>query len=235
MEDLLEQANEVQESLGRSYAVPDELDEADLEAGMSREHPSHPLSLIALAELDALGLEEEDEGPSYLSELNKAPDFVDEAPVEEVSSFWCETAHTLSPLVDVEQRGCSGIQLICRKASLRAHISVINVAIDVQYVIQESFRVPHRRPLSVLSYHCLVCLVLACARANTRRAISYTSAEVTGLSRSRSVPSNPSRKAAAASSCTLPETPCPETAKCCAWSIISVNRSRKVCRWCGKK
>lgn len=33
MEDLLEQANEIQESLGRSYAVPDELDEADLEAG----------------------------------------------------------------------------------------------------------------------------------------------------------------------------------------------------------
>jgi hypothetical protein len=122
MEDLLEQANEVQESLGRSYAVPDELDEADLEAGMSREYPSHPLSLIALAELDALGLEEEDEGPSYLSELNKAPDFVDEAPVEEVSSFWSETAHTLSPLVDVEQRGCSGIQLICRKASLRSYI-----------------------------------------------------------------------------------------------------------------
>ena len=34
MEDLLEQANEIQETLGRSYAVPDELDEADLEAGM---------------------------------------------------------------------------------------------------------------------------------------------------------------------------------------------------------
>ena len=34
MEDLLEQANEVQETLGRSYAVPDEIDEADLEAGM---------------------------------------------------------------------------------------------------------------------------------------------------------------------------------------------------------
>jgi len=33
MEELLEQANEVQEMLGRSYAVPDELDEADLEAG----------------------------------------------------------------------------------------------------------------------------------------------------------------------------------------------------------
>ena len=33
MEDLLEQANEVQATLGRSYAVPDEIDEADLEAG----------------------------------------------------------------------------------------------------------------------------------------------------------------------------------------------------------
>lgn len=33
MEDLVEQANEIQESLARSYAVPDELDEADLEAG----------------------------------------------------------------------------------------------------------------------------------------------------------------------------------------------------------
>ncbi len=36
MEELLEQANEVQEMLGRSYAVPDELDEADLEAGTLR-------------------------------------------------------------------------------------------------------------------------------------------------------------------------------------------------------
>jgi charged multivesicular body protein 5 len=33
MEDLLEQANEIQETLSRSYAVPDEIDEADLEAG----------------------------------------------------------------------------------------------------------------------------------------------------------------------------------------------------------
>lgn len=29
----MEQANEIQESMARSYAVPDELDEADLEAG----------------------------------------------------------------------------------------------------------------------------------------------------------------------------------------------------------
>ncbi|KAG7449425.1 vacuolar protein sorting-associated protein 60 [Guyanagaster necrorhizus] len=65
MEDLLEQANEIQESLGRSYAVPDELDEADLEA-----------------ELDALALEEEEEGTSYLADMGKVPDFIDEAPVE---------------------------------------------------------------------------------------------------------------------------------------------------------
>jgi len=65
MEELLEQANEIQESLGRSYAVPDELDEADLEA-----------------ELDALQFEEEEEGPSYLAEINKVPDFVDDPPTE---------------------------------------------------------------------------------------------------------------------------------------------------------
>ncbi|KAI9452578.1 vacuolar protein sorting-associated protein 60 [Russula earlei] len=65
MEELLEQANEVQESLSRSYAVPDEIDEADLEA-----------------ELDALGMEE-DEGESYLADLNRAPDFIDEAPIED--------------------------------------------------------------------------------------------------------------------------------------------------------
>jgi len=65
MEELLEQANEIQESLGRSYEVPDELDEADLEA-----------------ELDALQFEEEEEGTSYLADLNKVPDFVDDPPVE---------------------------------------------------------------------------------------------------------------------------------------------------------
>jgi len=64
MEDMLEQANEIQESLGRSYAVPDEIDEADLEA-----------------ELDALALEEEEEGTSYLADLKNVPDFVDEPPV----------------------------------------------------------------------------------------------------------------------------------------------------------
>lgn len=77
MEDLLEQANEIQESLGRSYNVPDEIDEADLQA-----------------ELDALQLEEEEEAGSYLNDLNKAPDFVDEAPIEESESSRPEAIKT---------------------------------------------------------------------------------------------------------------------------------------------
>jgi hypothetical protein len=39
---------------------------------------------FAVPELDALELEAEEEGPSYLSNINTVPDFVDEAPVEEV-------------------------------------------------------------------------------------------------------------------------------------------------------
>lgn len=42
----------------------------------------HLLSLKVLAELDALQFEEEEEGASYLTDLNKVPDFVDEPPVE---------------------------------------------------------------------------------------------------------------------------------------------------------
>lgn len=33
MEDMLDDVNEIQESLGRQYGVPDNIDEADLEAG----------------------------------------------------------------------------------------------------------------------------------------------------------------------------------------------------------
>jgi len=66
LSDLLEQANEIQETMGRSYGVPDEIDEADLEA-----------------ELDALSQEVEEEAtPSYLMDSLQQPDFVDETPVE---------------------------------------------------------------------------------------------------------------------------------------------------------
>ena len=83
MEDLLEQANEIQDALGRSYAVPDEIDELDLQAGVySQAIIVFPLLTRPIVELDALELEAEEEGPSYLADLNKAPDFIDEPPVE---------------------------------------------------------------------------------------------------------------------------------------------------------
>lgn len=57
---------------------------------------------VIFAELDALALEEEEEGPSYLSDLNKVPDFVDEPPVElgEVSSIYypLKFTYSLNPL-----------------------------------------------------------------------------------------------------------------------------------------
>lgn len=45
MQDLIESATEVQETLGRSYGVPDEIDEADLEAGMFDSPYSHSESV----------------------------------------------------------------------------------------------------------------------------------------------------------------------------------------------
>ncbi|KAJ1822874.1 Vacuolar protein-sorting-associated protein 60 [Coemansia sp. RSA 2599] len=66
MADLLEQANEVQEVMGRSYSLPEDIDEHDLEA-----------------ELDALGdeLDFEEEAPSYLNEtLPAMPELLPEAP-----------------------------------------------------------------------------------------------------------------------------------------------------------
>ncbi|KAI8974112.1 Snf7-domain-containing protein [Pilobolus umbonatus] len=66
MEDLMEQANEVQETLGRSYNLPDDIDEADLEA-----------------ELDALGDElefEDEEVPSYLQDTLDLPKASEQEP-----------------------------------------------------------------------------------------------------------------------------------------------------------
>lgn len=55
MSDLLEQSNDIQEVLGRAYGVPDDVDEADLEAELE--------GLQADLAEEALG----DEVPSYLS------------------------------------------------------------------------------------------------------------------------------------------------------------------------
>ena len=74
MQDLIESATEIQETLGRSYGVPDEIDEADLEAGMSYLLFSFLVNRN-YAELDALGddLNEIDETPSYLQNPDSNP------------------------------------------------------------------------------------------------------------------------------------------------------------------
>lgn len=72
MQDLLEMGNEIQESMGRSYDVPEDVDEAELDA-----------------ELEALGEEAEMEGgfasglgvgetPGFM--VDEVPSFVDEPP-----------------------------------------------------------------------------------------------------------------------------------------------------------
>ncbi|KAI9206177.1 Snf7-domain-containing protein [Polychytrium aggregatum] len=66
LEDLMDQANDIQETIGRSYNLPDGIDEDDLEA-----------------ELDALGDElnfEEEEVPSYLQEEPVLPSVSTEEP-----------------------------------------------------------------------------------------------------------------------------------------------------------
>jgi len=69
MEDMLEQANEVQEALGRQYGTPD-IDEADLEA-----------------ELDALGDElAYDQDAAYLDDAINAPAAPDTVPAEKDTS-----------------------------------------------------------------------------------------------------------------------------------------------------
>lgn len=73
--DMLEQADEVQEALGRSYGTP-EIDEDELEA-----------------ELDALGDEIAlDDDTSYLDDAVKAPSAPDKEPgAESVRNKVCET------------------------------------------------------------------------------------------------------------------------------------------------
>lgn len=71
MADLMDVGNEIQDAISRSYDVPDEVDEAELDA-----------------ELEALGEEQDFEGlglesegmPSFMNDELKAPEFVDEPP-----------------------------------------------------------------------------------------------------------------------------------------------------------
>ena len=77
MGDMLELAGEVQETLGRAYGLPDDIDEDDLEAGiyMLPSDLIHELSLPLPPELDALGDDflADSEDTSYLDAVS-APD-----------------------------------------------------------------------------------------------------------------------------------------------------------------
>ena len=70
MVDLMEMGNEIQESISRAYDIPEDVDEADLDA-----------------ELDALGEETlfesplgEDAVPSFMQDEVMPPTFIDEPP-----------------------------------------------------------------------------------------------------------------------------------------------------------
>ncbi|KAK1431394.1 hypothetical protein QVD17_07852 [Tagetes erecta] len=89
MIDLMEVSNEIQESLGRNYNVPDDIDEEDL-----------------MGELDALeldmGLETEGEGvPSYLQPDNE-PDYIDELNLPSAPSGHAIPARKVNSHIDDE-------------------------------------------------------------------------------------------------------------------------------------
>lgn len=80
MEDLLEQSNALQETMSRSYALPDDIDETELEAELE--------ALYVCSTTDPREeepAEQEFEVPAYLQHATAAPaqpDFVDELPSE---------------------------------------------------------------------------------------------------------------------------------------------------------
>src|ERR1700761_587364 len=71
MADLMDMGNDIQESISRSYDVPEEVDEAELDAELE--------ALGEEVELDAGGIGES-EMPGFLTEGAGPPQFIDEAP-----------------------------------------------------------------------------------------------------------------------------------------------------------
>ena len=72
MQDLLEAGNEIQESLGRAYEVPEDVDEAELDAELE--------ALGQEAEFEAASGLGEGELPSFMQDEVAPPQFVDEPP-----------------------------------------------------------------------------------------------------------------------------------------------------------
>jgi len=74
MADLMDIGNDIQESISRSYEVPEDVDEAELDA-----------ELEALGEEVDFGAELGEDVPSYLKD-SAVPEFIDEAPVAETKA-----------------------------------------------------------------------------------------------------------------------------------------------------
>ena len=71
MQDLLDESNEVQELLSRSYMTPDFIDDADLDAGKMCGLNHCLFTLVELAALESEPMFEDLEArPSYLEDLN---------------------------------------------------------------------------------------------------------------------------------------------------------------------
>ncbi len=70
MADLMEIGNDIQESISRSYDVPEDVDEAELDAELE--------ALGDEAEMESFGVSQET--PSFMMDEVKPPEFIDEPP-----------------------------------------------------------------------------------------------------------------------------------------------------------
>ena len=70
MAELMEIGNDIQESISRSYDVPEDVDEAELDAELE--------ALGDEAEMESFGVSQET--PSFMMDEVKPPEFIDEPP-----------------------------------------------------------------------------------------------------------------------------------------------------------
>lgn len=72
LQELMDVGNEIQESIGRAYDVPEDVDEAELDAELE--------ALGEEQEFEGYGMESEGQLPSFMTDEVAPPQFVDEPP-----------------------------------------------------------------------------------------------------------------------------------------------------------
>lgn len=72
MQELMDVGNDIQESIGRAYDVPEDVDEAELDAELE--------ALGEEQEFEGFGLESEGHVPSFMTDEVAPPNFIDEPP-----------------------------------------------------------------------------------------------------------------------------------------------------------